>query len=90
MISKLWSKLSLSLFNNIAGRHCHWCKHMISEDGQVYCQNKQSQFNDGKRIRTWDGAECAILCSYFELDEYYTKDENYNKTFKQGEEDEEK
>ena len=81
-ISPKWSKLALSVLGDKNGRHCHWCKFMESDDGEVHCINKDSPFCDGNRIRTWDGLECASKCGVFELDDWYTKDKNYEEYFK--------
>ena len=81
-ISKRWEKVALSFLGEKTGKHCHWCKYMVSEDGDVTCGNKASQFCDGDRIRSWDGLECARKCGVFGLNEWYKSDENYRKTFK--------
>ena len=83
-ISPKWSKLAKAVLGDKSGRHCHWCKFIQSvEDGsEVHCSNKDSPFCDGDRIRTWDGQECASKCKVFELDEWYTQDENHEAYFK--------
>lgn len=83
MISPKWSELAESFIGSKEGRHCHWCKHIEIREGEASCANPKSKFNDGDRIRTWDGLDCASECHCFELDEFYTKDENYDKTFKE-------
>jgi hypothetical protein len=80
-ISPLWVSVALLWTGNKEGRHCHWCKHMISEDGEVRCGNKGSQYYDGDRIRTWNGEYCAKHCVVFELDDWYKSDSNYDSTF---------
>lgn len=96
-ISKQWEAIAESWLGEKSGRHCHWCRHMKSEDGEVTCTNKASKFCDGDRIRTWDGLGCAKECGLFELDDWYKSDENVAKTFggelrrtENGGEDEEK
>ena len=83
MISPKWSKLAKSVVGNKEGKHCHWCKHMKSEDGEVTCENPKSKFSDGERIRTWDGEGCANECGVFELSPWYESDKNYDKYFKE-------
>lgn len=80
-ISSKWSKLALSVLGDVAGRHCHWCRFIDTEEGEAHCLNKDSPYCDDGRIRTWDGLECASKCKVFELDGWYTDDKNYNKTF---------
>lgn len=81
-ISPKWRKLAKNVLGVAIGRHCHWCKYMVSNDGEVTCGNPKSPFAaDGDRIRTWDGVECAKQCRVFELNEWYKSDENYDKTF---------
>lgn len=87
MISAKWKHIAASWLGTSSGRHCHWCKYMLSEEGEVRCGNQNSQFCDGDRIRSWDGATCAAECSVFELDEWYTCDENFDKTFKENADD---
>jgi len=72
--AKLWTGRS-------DGRHCHWCKHHVTDDGEVTCGHPDSKYNDGDRIRSWDGEKCAVNCEYFELDDWYKRDENYDTTF---------
>jgi len=81
-ISTKWSRLALSVLGDKDGRHCHWCKYMQSEEGEVTCTNKNSPFCDGDRIRTWDGLGCASVCKVFELDDWYTNDNNYDEYFR--------
>ena len=83
MISPKWIPVAEGWTGNKEGRHCHWCKHKTnSEDGgEAYCGNSGSQFSNGKRIRSWDGEGCAAQCKLFEIDEWYTEDENFYKTF---------
>lgn len=83
-ISPKWSNFAERLLGDKDGKHCHWCKYMKSEDGEVTCTNPKSEFCDGDRIRTWDGLYCAEKCGSFELNEWYTKDENFD-TFFRGE-----
>lgn len=80
-ISKLWSKFSDNWFGNKYGRHCHWCDHIKSEDGESHCTYPKSKFNDGDRIRTWDGKYCAKECNYFKLSDWYIDDKNFYKSF---------
>jgi hypothetical protein len=81
-ISKKWKPVAWAWLGNKQGKHCHWCEFMDSEDGEVTCGNPESKFCDGNRIRTWDGLQCAKECGHFILNEWYTKDENYDSTFK--------
>ena len=78
-IGKKWGRFAKSWLGNVEGRHCHWCKFMKSEDGEVTCEHPDSVYNDGDRIRSWDGEECAEKCGHFELNEYYTDDNNLGK-----------
>ena len=80
-ISEKWKQIASGWLGDESGRHCHWCKHMVSEDGCVTCGNKASPFCDGDRIRTWDGLDCASKCPVWELNEWYTDDANYDSTF---------
>jgi len=80
-ISPKWKPVAKGWLGNSNGKHCHWCTHMISEDGEVVCTNIKSKFCDGDRIRTWDGLGCAKECGFFKLNEWYTKDENYDAVF---------
>jgi hypothetical protein len=82
-ISPKWIPVAIGWLGNKDGKHCHWCKFMKSDDGEVTCKNPDSQFCDGDRIRTWDGLWCAERCGLFELDEWYTKNENYDSFFKE-------
>lgn len=81
-ISPKWSKCARTMVGNSQGIHCHWCKYMRSQDGYVTCTNKKSRYCDGDRIRTWDGNFCAKRCGHFKLNSWYTKDKNYDITFK--------
>jgi len=85
-ISKKWKPVAIAWVGNKYGKHCHWCSFMDSDDGEVTCSNPNSKFCDGDRIRTWDGLECAKECGVFELNEWYTKDENYDGIFKNNNE----
>ena len=78
-ISDSWKPYGVFWVGSDAGEHCHWCKHMISEDGAVNCGHPDTKFEG--RIRTWDGAECARECDLFELDDWYKSEENFKKTF---------
>lgn len=78
-ISPKWSKFAEKFINCPNGQHCHWCKFMKSEEGCVTCEHPKSKYNDGDRIRSWDGKACAEDCGYFEIDEHYTKDENFER-----------
>lgn len=80
-ISELWSKFAESFLGNKEGVHCHWCQYISHRKGYSYCTHNKSQYNDGNRIKASDGLSCANYCIYFKLDEYYTKDENFFKTF---------
>ncbi len=82
-ISFKWSRLAKGVLGDKTGRHCHWCEFMESDDGEVHCLNKDSQFCDGDRIRTWDGLSCASQCKVFKLDVWYTDDKNYKEYFKE-------
>jgi hypothetical protein len=82
-ISKKWKIVAKNWLGTVTGKHCHWCRFMKSEEGEVTCTNINSMFCDGDRIRTWDGIGCAKECGLFEINEWYTKDENYDKTFNQ-------
>lgn len=81
VISKKWRKIASNFIGVPSGRHCHWCKHKVSKDGDVTCGNKASPFADGDRIHSWDGGKCARGCSVFELDQWYTDNDNYDKSF---------
>jgi hypothetical protein len=80
-ISNRWKKIASGVLGIESGKHCHWCKHMISKDGSVTCGNPDSPFHDGDRIRTWDGKHCAERCPVFELDDWYKKDSNIERSF---------
>ena len=79
MISPKWRALATGFLGVPDGRHCHWCEHMVSEEGEVTCGNNRSKV-DG-RIRSWDGEQCAKECKVFKLSEWYTKDENHDAYF---------
>ena len=81
MISTKWLELAKSVLGNETGKHCHWCKFINCYDGIAECSNPKSKFCDGDRIRTWDGLECASKCGLFEIDEWYTSDNNYEGIF---------
>ena len=83
-ISPKWIPVAKGWLGNEEGKHCHWCKFKDTEEGEVTCSNPKSKFCDGNRIRTWDGLGCAEECGFFELDEWYTKDENYDEYFKES------
>ena len=78
-ISPKWSELATGWLGVASGRHCHWCKHIVHDDGESTCGNDKGKFYDGDRIRTWDGVDCAAECECFELSEYYTDDKNLEK-----------
>lgn len=80
-ISPEWSRIAERWLGLPTGRHCHWCRHISHDEGASYCSNPASKFNDGDRIRTWDGKHCAAECSVFELDAWYEDDENVEKSF---------
>ncbi len=80
-ISKLWSKFSDNWFGNKEGLHCHWCKHTDNYDGSVYCKYVDRGFDDNKWIPDWAGTHCAKKCPYFEIHDWYTKDENFYISF---------
>lgn len=80
-ISNKWKQVAKNWLGIESGRHCHWCKHMVSKDGEVICNNKVSPFADGDRIRTWDGEICAKDCPVFELNDWYKDDANFERTF---------
>lgn len=82
-ISPKWSKASESWLGVKDGRHCHWCRHIDNKtyDGEAHCNNPDSKFFKKGRIRSWNGTGCAEECKCFEIDEWYTKDENYDTTF---------
>lgn len=81
MISEKWKVISKNWLGIDDSKHCHWCKSIKHDDGESHCSNPNSKFNDGDRIRTWDGVYCATNCNCFELDEYYTSDETYDNYF---------
>ena len=80
-ISPKWAEVAISVLGDKNGQHCHWCKYIKHEDGYSFCTHPQSKFNDDDRIRSWDGLECAKECGCFKLDDWYTKDKNYEKYF---------
>ena len=75
-IGKEWSKFAKGWLGYADGRHCHWCEHMDSEEGEVTCLHPDSKYNDGDRIRTWDGRGCAMDCECFSLSAWYKEDSN--------------
>jgi len=78
-ISPKWAELSEMVLLVEDGKHCHWCKNMVADNnGAVLCGKEGCQFSDGERIRVWDGLACADECGHFDLDEWYSKDENYD------------
>ena len=81
-ISKKWIDVAKFWTGNKNGKHCHWCKFIITEDGEATCGNTLSKFCDGDRIRSWDGLDCAKQCGLFELDDWYKDDKNYDEYFK--------
>ncbi len=81
-ISPKWSNMAVGWLGNKDGRHCHWCRSIRHDDGCSYCDHPQSKFNDGDRIRTWDGEYCAKKCKYFKLDDGYKDDENLDSILK--------
>lgn len=81
-ISKEWSIVANAWLGNKYGKHCHWCKYMLSEEGEVTCNNPDSKFFDGERIRSWDGLYCAEECGLFELNSWYKDDKNFYEYFK--------
>ena len=81
-ITPRWSKIASVWLGNGDGVHCHWCKFMKSEEGEVVCTHPQSRFSDGDRIRSWDGRYCAEQCGYFELQDFYKDDKNLDKITK--------
>jgi len=85
MISPKWSELAKNWLGNNLAHHCHWYKYMKSEEGEVRCTNKKSEFCDGDRIRGGDGLYCAKECGFFELDDWYTDDKNYEEYFEREE-----
>ena len=88
MISEKWKNVAKYWLGNEDGIHCHWCEYIEHDDGSSYCIHKQSKFNDGDRIRGWDGKYCANNCKYFTLSDWYTKDENFDLCFNNPEEKE--
>lgn len=78
-ISSGWSKIAKNWVGNKEGKHCHWCRFAKFDEGEVFCKNKKSKFNDGDRIRSWDGEGCADECGQFEIGQYYTDDKNLPK-----------
>jgi len=78
-ISPAWRILATNFLGVPSGRHCHWCVHAVFGDGEVTCGNAKSPYADGDRIRTWDGEGCAAKCQVFQLSDFYTSDESYNR-----------
>lgn len=80
-ISEQWKLVAKCWVGNKNGKHCHWCKH-IDHDGELgtsNCIHPKSKFNDGNRIRSWDGEACAEECGFFELQDWYKDDDNIDK-----------
>lgn len=77
-ISEKWKNLAIAFVGNEQGKHCHWCKHIVTDDGSAECGNKASKFCDDDRIRSWDGEHCASECGLFELDDWYKSDANFD------------
>ena len=75
-IGKEWSALAKGWLGYADGRHCHWCGHILSEDGEATCNNPESKYFDGDRIRSWDARGCAMDCGLFSLSEWYRDDNN--------------
>lgn len=73
MIHKSWVNIADSVTGSKEGRHCHWCSQIKNEDGSSFCDSPYSKFNNGDRIRTYDGLGLAVQCKYFELNHFYTK-----------------
>jgi hypothetical protein len=80
-ISTKWKEVARGWLGDENGQHCHWCKFMKSDDGDVTCENPKSKFYDGDRIRSWDGLYCAKECGLFELNDWYKDDKNYDEYF---------
>ncbi len=80
-ISSKWPKMSRAWLGNKTGRHCHWCKFILCEDGEANCNNTKSKFFEGGRIRSWDGEYCAKECGLFELSDWYKDDKNFDAYF---------
>ena len=83
-ISEKWKPLASLWLGSEAGEHCHWCKHIVEDDGTVECGNPDSEIKG--RIRTWDGEGCARRCKIFELLDRYKSDKNHDEYFKKTEE----
>lgn len=75
-ISPGWANIAKGWIGIESGKHCHWCRSIRHNDGCSYCNNPNSKFSDGHRIRSWDGEECAEDCGVFELNEHYKDDRN--------------
>ena len=46
--------------------HCHTCKYIDVAEGCAHCINPDSEFYDGKRIRSWGAFACAEQCKLWE------------------------
>lgn len=79
-ISKKWAEVSLNWLGIEDGKHCHWCNFCRNEEGKSYCDNKQSKYFD-IRAASANGEAMPKDCGLFELSEFYTSDDNYNKVF---------
>ena len=75
-IGKEWAQFARGWLGHADGRHCHWCEHILLEEGEAHCIHPESKFNDGDRIRTWDAHGCAMECQYFVLSSWYRDDKN--------------
>ena len=76
-IAPKWVVFARGWLDIESGQHCHWCKHIVHDDGESHCSNPNSRYCDGDRIRTWDGETCAETCGCFELSDWYKADENF-------------
>ena len=83
-IGKEWAVFAKGWLGYSDGKHCHWCEHMVSEEGTVECGNPDSKFFDGDRIRTWDGRGCAVNCECFSLDAWYRDDSNLKRRIRKA------
>jgi hypothetical protein len=81
-ISEQWSIVAKVFLGKKSGKHCHWCKYHLTEEGEVTCINEKSKFCDEGRIRSWDGIYCAKKCGLFELEDWYKDDKNCQEYFK--------
>lgn len=83
--SKKWSEVAKFLFDDINGRHCHWCLYAkYTEVGIVNCGCKKARNYGSCRIGGWDGDWNAKNCESFKLSSFYTKDSNFSKFFDKG------